>query len=416
MRTPVDRKPASPPEDEIRLMDIASFLLRYRRPILGSAVGAVVLAFAAVTFGSKSYTARTVLVPPPAQGGAAASLLAGQVPTGLLGLSGEGNPNRKLIEAILNSSTLVDATVAEISGDQAAEGYSREQIRTILEQRTRNRTENDGSIIIEVESESPRLSAAIANQFPELINNIAIRLSAEAAERKQLFLEAQIGLARERLLASEQQMMEFQQSQDAPLIQQQAQQTLEAAATLQQSIMQKEVEVAQLRRTSTEANPALSAAVAELGSLRQQLRRITGGGRSNDQVFLSLKDSPALTVSAARLMRQFTADEQVYLSLAAGLAESQIDLSDRLPVVSVLDRAEVPSSPTALPLVAILIIWFILGLGFGILVSLLIEGMRKARRNPENAPFFATWDEVGREFSRVLPPPMRRRSHSAGSR
>jgi uncharacterized protein involved in exopolysaccharide biosynthesis len=387
--------------DEIRILDVGAFLLRQWKTLAAGALLGVAVAAVVVVLGPSKYTARTVVVPSPSRE-PQAGLMASQLPVGLLGLGGGGNSNDQVIAAILKSRTLEDSIVSSVR-EAVGQEHDPELIRTILQRNTNVTNSEDGSVIVEVTSRDPALAAAIANAYPGIINEIAARLSEEAAGRKQAFLEGQLIRAREQLLKSEQSLVEFQLGTEAPLLQEQAQQTVVAAAALQQSIIEKEVAVMQLRRTSTAGNPNLRAAEAELAALRSQLRRLTAGQGGSDQVFLSFRESPELSVASARLVRQFTTDEQVYLSLTSALVQSQIDVQDKLPVVSVLDKATVPRSPSRLPLTFVLTAAALFGLLFGLIFAIVNQYLRTARLDPANRSFFAAWESLKQDVIRFVP-------------
>jgi uncharacterized protein involved in exopolysaccharide biosynthesis len=213
---------------------------------------------------------------------------------------------------------------------------------------------------------------------------------------KRDFLERQLAEAQEDLVASEEALLSYQQQTDAPEIQEQSRQTVEAAAELQRIIYQKEIEVLQLRRVATPNNPELRAAVAELDAMRRQMRRLTGGSSSAGDVFVPLGSSPELKVGSLRLLREFTKNEQIYLSLTAALAETQLDVQNNMPVVALLDRATVPDRPSGIPRVITLglITWLGLLAGLGMAVG--VEYLDRLRRDPASQPFFEAWARVRR--------------------
>jgi tyrosine-protein kinase Etk/Wzc len=409
MSTVAEHNKSARGEEEIHLLDLGAIILKRWRTVLGTVAGTVLASLVIALLLPKTYTAHTVLLSPPSQAAGGAQLIAAQLSgLSLPGLAGGASSDQRLIEVIAKSRSLADSMVSRVESERTHE----EEIREILAKTTEIKSNPDGSVVIEVRGEDRRLVAQVANEFPALLNTMAAQIGAQAALRRVEFLENQLDYARDKLVQSEQRLVEFQERQNAPEIQDQARRTIEAAAQLQQQIIEKEIQVSQLRRTATPDNPALRSAMAELNAHRVQLNRLTAGRRDDDRLFLSLGESPELKVAAARLMREFTKNEQVYVSLTAALADAQIEANNNLPVVSVLDPAIVPGSPSAPKVKLILALAALLGLVLGLIAAFAGESVRSAREKPENEPFFAAWNQLKMDVTGYMP---RRRNGRVGS-
>jgi tyrosine-protein kinase Etk/Wzc len=396
-------------DEQVNLWKLAAVLLRRWRIVAATVIVAMAIGLTVLFVGSDEYVAEAVLVPSTERGGGAGRLIAStQVPPGFASLLAGSGSNQRIIEGVLKSRTMGDSIISRLGIPLEANAPAEAEVRRVLARGTQITHKSDGSVVIQVRDTNPRRAAQIANEFPELTNVIMAALGINVALRKQELLETQLRGAQERLVDSEERLVQFQVTRDAPEIQEQARQTMEAAAALQQQIMEQEIRVAQLRRTATGENPELQAAVASLNMTRSQLSRITSGHGRRDQIFLSLRESPELKAGATRLVREFTKDEQVYLSLTAALVEAQIDANNNLPVVSVLDAAKVPLHPARLPPILVLSVAVLLGFMVGIPAAFLREYAVIARRDPASAQFFAAWEELKSDAQRFVP--LRRRS------
>jgi tyrosine-protein kinase Etk/Wzc len=402
MRNDAERKVPTGTEEEIRFLDLGAVVLRRWRTVVGTVVAVMLLATIIKLALPEIYTARTVLIPPQDQSAGRAQLIASQL-AGLSGFVGGSSSSHRLLGAVLKSRSLADSLVDHFTaaGEENAEQES--EIRKILAESTELESSSDGSLIIKVGAEDPERAARIANALPQLANRMVAQIGAQAAMRKQQFLENQLVSARRKLEESEQELIKFQEARDAPELQDQARRTLDAAADLQQQIIQQEIEVAQLRRAVTPGNPQLQAAVAELSARREQLRRLTSGDRGGSQLFLSLGESPELKVASTRLLREYTKNEQIYVSLTAALAQAQIDVNNNLPIVTVLDPAIVPTSPYGVGMGMILGVAAILGLVAGLLVAFVSEHIQTARQQRADDPFFAAWDQFKWDLAGYVP-------------
>jgi uncharacterized protein involved in exopolysaccharide biosynthesis len=101
-------------------------------------------------------------------------------------------------------------------------------------------------------------------------------------------------------------------------------------------------------------------------------------------------------MASARLEREFAQDQQLYQSLAAALADAQLDAHNNLPVLTVLDEAR-PAGRAGSPVQAGLFA-ALMGLALGIVLVVGAEALRRARTNPDNAGFFAAWSGFLRDL------------------
>jgi tyrosine-protein kinase Etk/Wzc len=388
-------------DQDIGFLEVLAVPIRRWRVVALSIGAATAVAITFMLFWPVSYTARTVLVPATDNSGAGAQIFAGQLSTGLAGLLPTASSHEKLIGAVLKSRSIADSLVSR-SGITPYSGTAGErEIRLILQKRTRVQSNPDGSFAIEVRDADAERATRIANEIPELTNLILSHVVRSAARRRQEFLESQVRNANEQLELSERQLVSFQQMSETPEIQEQARRTMEAAAELQNRIIQQEIRVSQIRRSATAENPEYRAAVAELNDWRAQLLRITTGEHRQNQVFLSLRESPELRAAATRILREYNKNEQVYLSLTAALAEAQVNSQNQLPVVSVLDNAIVPLSPSGLNPLLLLALAVALGGVAGIGIAFAAEYLGRARDDPGSREFFLAWKDFRTDLERL---------------
>jgi tyrosine-protein kinase Etk/Wzc len=328
---------------------------------------------------------------------------------GIPGLGNVSNANQRLIGVLAHSRSFADTMVVRVAGPRPS-GKTAGQLRRMLAMDTEVTPRPDGSIAIQVEGEDPRLTAKVANTFPVLLNEMSARVGVEAAVQKQHFLETQLRRARAALDRSEQRLVSFQKQRNAPELQDQATRTVDAAAQLQGQITEQEVRVSELRRTVTPSNAQLQSAEARLSALRGQMRRLTGGGGGG--LFVPFSESPDLAATLTRLKRDYQRDEQVYISLTTAIAQSQIDVNNNLPVVSVLDQATVPGEPSGIGLKLILVLAAALGLMLGLVAAFVAEHFARARHDPAAGSFFVAWED----FKHDVVPLRRRSTQTAGRR
>lgn len=387
--------------DEIRLLDLMTALLLHWRLVVGFPLVTMMLGVLLFLAFSGSYTAETVILPNEEKEGFGAQIaaLTENLPLDL-DLMGGTSRNVEVIEAILESRSLADSVIARLdlkSRWEATDAGARE----ILTDRVELTTEEAGAITIEVRGDDPELAARIANAYPVELNSISARLNTEFADRRGRFLEAQLARARGRLEEAEARLVEFQEGHTTPQVEEQARQTIRAAAELQLLVIEKELELAGLSRFATADNPRYREAASQLAALRSQLRELTGGRGSTEDIFVSLREAPELGMSFGRLFRELTEKEQIHLLLTAGLAQAQIDAARDLPIVGVLDPAIPPEQPSGPPLLLLVLLTGTLGLVLGVLAAFAAEAAGQLGAG-EDARFRAAWTRARREWRYLI--------------
>jgi uncharacterized protein involved in exopolysaccharide biosynthesis len=399
----VDRKQElDETERDISLIHLLAAVVRRWRAVALMVALAVGSALLVIIFDPQGFAARTVLVPSVDNSASRAQLLASRLPAGFSDLIAGTGSNEKLIGAVLRSRTLRDSVISRMGEVPYSRTPEEIRLRRILS-RTRVRTTPEGAFVVQVRDSDAERSARLANLIPGAANQLLSEIVLHSADLKSAFLEGQVSLAQARLDESQKALVDFQQTQGAPEIGEQGRQTVEAAAELQKAVMDQEVLVAQYRRIATPDNPRLRAEEAELISLRGQLNRLTSGLPADEEFFLPLRGTPELRAGAARVIREYTRNEEIYLALTAALAEAQMDARNNLPVISVLDAAIVPLRPAGPSPVVQLAIAVLLGLFAGIVVALLREQLSVIGQKPENRTLVSAVQQLKRDVRSLLP-------------
>ena len=371
-------------------LSLALALMRRWRTIIITAGTAMLVAVPIVLLQPKWYVTRTVLVPVTDQDNNRAQLLS-QLPSGLasmVGTSGNG-ANMRLVSDIMKSASIRRAVRSRVLHQES--GNERAIDQALRKGVSFEKSTDGTAVTVVVKARAGQTAADIANAYPPAINEIVNRLGEEAGSRRREYLATQVESARSALSAAEERLLAFQRQHNAPDMAHQAERTIDAAAQLQQQIAAQEIKVAQMRRTMTAENPELRTEVADLNAQREQLRRLTSGRGGSAEMFLSLRESPELKVEATRLMRDYTRNEQIYVGLSAALAEADLNATNDLPVLSVLDDAVVPTAPVSRS-ASIVMLAAILGIVAGILAALAGEYAERARAAGSNRDFFDAWD------------------------
>jgi tyrosine-protein kinase Etk/Wzc len=390
-------------DDEATLLDMAAVLLRRWRTVALTTLVFTLLAAGYALSRPKVYTAEVVIVPsaPPAPD--LRSQLVAQLPmAGLIRPGGGGSSNAAVVQAVLKSRTLRDSVARQVLETPPGREAGEAEVARVLNKQMRVEPEaGERSVKVLVLATDPQLAAEVAGRVPGAVNAIAGDLAVETAERRRETLERQLDGARARLTASEERLREFQERHGTPELREQAKQTLVAAGELQRGILEAEVRLAELRRTTTPDHPRYRAAAAEVAALRDQLRRL--GRTDSGDPLLSRDELPGMQVDLARLLREYAKDEQVYLSLTGDLLSTQSDAAGDLAVVSVLDGAVVPEIPSGPRVKLLVALGVMLGLVAGLFLAFTRDYVQRARGSRRDDEFFAEWDRLRGSVTGALP-------------
>jgi uncharacterized protein involved in exopolysaccharide biosynthesis len=229
-----------------------------------------------------------------------------------------------------------------------------------------------GILSITVTDRIPVRAAQIANAYVDDINRVSAESDVGAAHRERVFLDQRVSEVSRDLDAASHQLAQFSSNNLTMDIKGQDTATVEAGAQLQGKMIAAESELRGLQQIYGPDNYRVRSAEATVTELRHQLKTMGGSedGASADQIYPSLRKLPLLGVQYADLYRRVTIQETIYELLTRQLELAKIEEAKELPVLRVLDAADIPekhSSPKRLTDIAL---WFVLSVGAGIMIIL----------------------------------------------
>ncbi len=150
---------------------------------------------------------------------------------------------------------------------------------------------------------------------------------------------------------------------------------------------------ASLKQLKEKTIPELVAAqLAQVRDREAEMERRIGSASSE------LQSIPARTIEEMRLKRAVSTAEILYASLKNNYAQAQLAAASPSPDVNMLDSAVAPLNPTVNSTSRILLVALLGGAGLAIGVALMLDGMDKRVRYPEQAT-----DELGLTISGTVP-------------
>ncbi len=332
-------------DDEISLLETLRVLWKHKWLLIGSTIGAGVLA-AGVTLLMPNYYTATARILPPQQSSSSAAALLGQL-GGLAAAAGGSiggirNPN-DLYVGMLKSRTVADRLIEKLDLKVYFDAKYQMTTQMRLAEASRIAAGKDGIISISVELKDPKLAAGVANAYVEELIRLTGVLAVTEASQRRLFFERQLAKARDNLAAAEVAAREALTKGGLAVVEGQGRSLVEASARLRAQITVKEVQLGAMRSFAAENNPDLRLLQTELAALRAELAKVEGAG--------SAGVSPKLNAAASdnvRLLRELRYQEALQELLARQTEAARLDEARDTSLIQVLDTAVEPdrkSSP-----------------------------------------------------------------------
>jgi tyrosine-protein kinase Etk/Wzc len=380
-------------DDGIKLLDILQTLAENARLLIFGPILVGLIALGVSFLFKPTYVAKTSIMTPQQQQGAAAAALAqlGAL-AGAAGAAGAGaglKSPAELYIGLLKSRTVADRLIDRFGMMKMPNVETHEDARDILDKITGISAGRDGLITIGVISYIPNLSAALANAYVDELSSLTSRLAVTEAQQRRQFLEKEVAKVKENLVRAEIALGGVGAGED--LLKFNPMAMGEGLATLKAQVMAKEVQLSSMRGYFTENSPNFRQSQRELAALRAQL----------DKYEKNATSPPSANAEYISRYRDYKYNEVLFEQLSKQYELARIDESKDGAVIQVVDVAIPPERKSNMSK-ALIAILATLAAGFVLLVFVFVRSaLRNSRQNPESA---AKLDAIRAGFGRVLKP------------
>jgi capsule polysaccharide export protein KpsE/RkpR len=352
------------------------WLLWERRRFVGRfcLAGLLVSAIVALLIPAR-YESTTRLMPPDTQSGSGMAMLAALSSKGGAGLSSLAGDllgvksSGALFVDVLSGRTVRDGLVRRFDLRKVYGDRYWEDARKDLAQRTSVAEDRkSGVITITVTDRDRNRAAQMAQAYVEELDRLVAEVSTSSARRQRIFIEQRLQTVSRDLEAASQQFSQYASQNTTIDITAQGKSMVEAAAKLEGEEIAAQSELEGLEQVYTKNNVRVRSLQARVDELQAQLHKL--GGSSSDptagtpgaQEFPSIRQLPLLGVKWADLYRQTKIQETVFELLTQQYELAKIEEAKEIPVVKVLDAADVPEKRSGPPRLLIVVLGTLLGL------------------------------------------------------
>lgn len=374
-----DTQPTLPEDDEISLLDLATALGEEKQILFGIPALTSLLAIVYALAATPIYTAKTVILPPQQQSGAAAALASLGALAGMAGAAAGVKSPDEMYAAFLRSRSLQDDLIQRLKLKEHYGAETLDGTRRALEGAAKLAGDKkSGLITIEVDDKDPAFAAKLANGHVEALHNLLDRLAVSEAQQRRVFFEQQIKKTQTRLADAEQAFHASREKGGMLVTDVLAEISVRTSAELRGQIAATEVELAALHRFATSENPEVQRITSTLAALRAQLAQVEqGSGQAR-----AVNRAGQAAVSAFRDVKT----QQAILEVLVKQYEmARVDEAREGPLLQQVDIATPPEKKSKPKRAMIVVMAGVAGLFLGVLAAFTRRALRRAGEDPQSA-------------------------------
>lgn len=352
-------------DDGIDLMELATLLMRGKKIILRFALVAMVLTAIIVYLVMRPmYTAQAVFLAPQNSPGSGMSQIASQLGalgavSGLGGLKSSGD----IYVGILGSRTIADTLIKRFDLQKIYKAKKLSDTEKKLKKRSKFILGKDILITISVEDHDPKRAAEIANGYLDALHDQNGRLALTDSAQRRLFFQQQLEREKDALEDAEVELKKTQEKTGLIVPSGQTLAEIQASSNIRAQIASRQVELAALKQSATDQNPAVVRLQTEIAGLEQQKQKLESGtGQSRPgNMQLPTAKFPELVLEYVRKQREVKYHETLFELIAKQYESARLDESRDAPLIQVVDKALVPDQKSGPPRILLIFASGLLG-------------------------------------------------------
>lgn len=390
-------------EETISLLDLMIVLVKHRRFIIFTTIIGMIgiVAFSIYTLRMPPdspfnplpnvYAPKVEVLLQDSSGGGLGSSLSGEMSllAGLAGMSlGSASSSADLAQWILKGNTIVDQVAEEfgVFEKYADEKFPKTAARTALLEALETKFDMaTGILSITFEDIDPVFATEVLNRFLELLEARFKTLTVEKVSVKREFLEDRLAQTEIDLKKAQNEIIEFQKKYGIIDISVQAQHILTQEASIRSSILQKELEVQNLRQYLRADDPQIVRLQNEIKVSQRLLDEIRGGFEQFSAENIAQNQLPEISATYLNLRRDLLIQEKMYELLRQQYETTKIDEADNSRKFQIVERAEVPEVKAGPSRGRISIIFSISVFMLAVMFAFVKEYFARAKADPDES-------------------------------
>jgi uncharacterized protein involved in exopolysaccharide biosynthesis len=334
-------------EERVSLLEVLRILVRNRKAMLLSVLGAALVSAAISVVLPKWYKASAVILPPESAMNqpdySMMMRLAGYKPALIPSMTSQS----EIYGAILSSETVVDAVIDSLDLMRAFGTGSRRDSRDRVRTHMAVSVTEEGLVRIEYEDRNEARSVDVANGFVNQLDRFSRETMTTSARRVRQFIEGRLEDASAELDSAQNALKAFKEATGAIMISEQATASIKTAAEIYGKITDLEVGLERVSQYATERSPEVVDIKSQIRALERKLAEMgyigagagDGGGIT---LFPRFSSAPELEKRFEDLLTQVEMKRAIYAALGEQYEQAKISETRDTPTIQVLDWAKKP--------------------------------------------------------------------------
>ncbi|MBE2279501.1 MAG: hypothetical protein IAE91_03850 [Ignavibacteriaceae bacterium] len=327
---------------KFEIIDILVVLVKRKFLFLFTAllIGAITY-FSLLFFVEEKFEASATIIPSETGQMSGFSSILKNLPSMPFSLGGGAMKSQiELYATIIYSRTMLEKVLDKFDLQKAYGSESREKALKELKENISSKNDEDVAFIISATSNSPQLSADIANFIVDELNLTVIELNIQKARENREFLEKRYHEIQTGLKFAEDSMMFFQQRTGVIQAEDQIKATITLFSNLEADLVKRQVELAVAEKSFGENSPQVDNIRYSVRELEKKIDEMKKGQSSS--LTLAIQNIPANAVSYFRHFRDVEILTAMLEFVLPMYEQSKFEEQKNMPVIQVIDRAVAP--------------------------------------------------------------------------
>ena len=305
----------------------------------------------------KTFTAIAVLMPPKSTSGNTFRSDSANPLIPLSGLFGNFTDESMNLISIVQSRTVMEKVITKFNLIEFYKVDNIEEALEDLEDAAEFEIEEEGTIHISIsvatgwlhfnedEIVARQLCADITNAFVSELDELNKKLNVERASFHRKFIEERYLQNIKDLHTAEDNLKNFQEANNLVSINDQTAAVIESASIIKRKILLDQIQLEIYKDAFNPEHSKLEQLKKEIEEFKFKLNELQDGSineSSEDKLFLTIADIPALGLTHLRLQRELEIQTELFKFLTMEYEEAKIEEAKDIPTVQVLDIAKVP--------------------------------------------------------------------------
>ncbi len=304
--------------------------------------------------------------------------------------SSSGSTNADLAQALIKGNYIADQIASEFDFINRfnIDKYPVTSARKAYQENLKlNYVSATGFLTIGYQNIDPVFATEVVNRSLELLEERFRGLTMDSIIAKKKFLEEQLAEQEAALQKAQNTLIEFQKKYGIVDIETQTAAQIEELTTLKSSLVQKEVELSNLKEKRRSDDPQVQRLENEIKELKQLIEAKTVGFQdySSNEDFIPQNKLPELSAVYLNLKEEAELQSTLYLTFKSQYESVKLEEADNSKQFQIIETAEIPEVKAAPSRSKICMIFTIAVMFLAIFMTFIFEYFDRVKKDPVEA-------------------------------